>query len=258
MTSFNSSGPYLCWAKSKSDTQFQQGVNTWVWVGPPSSQVRESSLVPFGQQPPLCLCPPQVPGWNRWPRCRLSQTLNEFSAKNMYIYIHICLERGIDGETLSCSDTLLGDILLHQIYCLVFYQHITSPGFLLIRYHLGFSFTLQRWDHFVVSSLTLWCLAPESYISPLLYVLRWPALLLCLPISLILFLDSLYSWPLCHHLLPPPSPTATCNLSELQSSPLCSYRRDSKVYVMTEYYDIRKCKNKQTNLFFFEEIKVFL
>lgn len=99
----------------------------------------------------------------------------------------------------------------------------------------------------VVSSLTLWCLAPESYISSLLYVLRWPALLLCLPISLILFLDSLYSWPLCHHLLPPPSPTATCNLSELQLSPLCSYRGDSKLYVsaMTEYHDIRKCKNKQ-------------
>lgn len=208
------------WAKSKPDAQFQQGGNTWVWVGPPSSQVWESSLVPFGLQPPLCLCP-QVPGWNRWPRCRLSQTLNEFSAENMCIYTYV--SRARDGRRdpvllrhtvrwhFIASDLLFG---LLSAYC--------QPG---LSVHLLSSWILLHTSVCaVVSSLTLWCLAPESYISPLLYVLRWPALLLCLPISFILFLDSLYSWPLCHHLLPPPTPTATCNLSELQLSPPSSYR----------------------------------
>lgn len=207
--------------------------------GPPSSQVWESSLVPFGLQPPLCLCPPQVPGWDRWPRCRLSQTLNEFSAKNMYIYAYMSGARDRRRDPVLLRHTVRWHFIASDGLCLVFYQHISSPGFLFIRYHLGFSFTLQSAESSHLS------LSDVSLLNLTLYVLRWPALLLCLPIPLILFLGSLYSWPLCHHLLPPPSPTATSKLSELQSSPLCSYRRDSNTLCLSWQSIMMLKTNKQ-------------
>lgn len=141
-------------------------------------------------------------------------------------YIHICLEQETDERPCAAQTHCWVTFYCIRFTLFGLLSAYRQPG---LYVHLLSSWILLNTSVCaVVSSLTLWCLAPESYISPRLYVLRWPALLLCLPISLILFLDPLYSWPpLCHHLLPPPSPTATSNLSELQLSPLCSYRGDS-------------------------------
>lgn len=90
--------------------------------------------------------------------------------------------------------------------------------------------------HFYISSCC--SLPPESYITSLWCVCRWPVLLSCLPISLIPFICSLcsqYVPPLVflNWLLLPPSPTAICNLNQywLSAPYLIFGRRDRELYV---------------------------